>query len=147
MWTALTDWRTGWCRSGRIFLTGIDRADSVSWDPHKQLGVPIPNSVLFAKHSEDFDRMALFSSYFNRKEATEPNPGVKSMPSTRPFSALPLVTSLKHQGLTRVRERLRVPLEAIRKLAVHLDEQPDFETSHAPDTGIVCFRIVPKGCL
>jgi L-2,4-diaminobutyrate decarboxylase len=126
-------------------FNGIDRADSVSWDPHKQLGVPIPNSVLFVKNPDDFDRMALFSSYFNRKEATEPNPGVKSMPSTRPFSALPLVTSLRHQGLARVRQRLRVPLEAIRDLAGYLNEQPDFETSHAPDTGILCYRIVPQG--
>ncbi len=126
-------------------FSGIERADSVSWDPHKQLGAPIPNSVLFVKSSVDFDRMALFSSYFNRKEANEPNPGVKSMPSTRPFSALALVTSLKHQGLARVRERLRAPLEAIRDLAAYLDGQGDFETSHAPDTGIICFRIVPEG--
>ena len=28
---------------------GLDRAHSITWDPHKQMGVPIPNSVLFAR--------------------------------------------------------------------------------------------------
>ncbi len=73
-------------------FAGDDQADSISWDPHKQLGAPIPNSILFVKQRTDFARMALHSHYFNRAEDSEPNPGLKSPPSTRPMSALPLVT-------------------------------------------------------
>jgi glutamate/tyrosine decarboxylase-like PLP-dependent enzyme len=124
---------------------GVERADSVSWDPHKQFGVPIPSSILFARRAEDFGRMALHSSYFNRPDTQEPNPGIKSLPSTRPFTALPLVASFRHQGLRGVRERLRAPLEAIRRLSEYLKTLDDIELYHDPDTGILCFRMVPEG--
>ena len=74
-------------------------ADSITWDPHKQLGVPIPNSVLFVKERGNFARMALHSGYFNRADEAVPNPGLKSPPSTRPLSALPLVTAIRGRGL------------------------------------------------
>ncbi len=126
-------------------FAGDTRADSISWDPHKQLGAPIPNSILFVKQRADFGRMALHSHYFNRAEDVEPNPGLKSPPSTRPMSALPLVTILRGQGLSRVVEELRSPLVAMRSLADYLETLPDVELCHQPDTGILCFRIMPAG--
>lgn len=127
----------------RLF-DGVERADSLSWDPHKQFGVPIPSSILFARRGEDLRRLAIFSSYFNRPDAVEPNPGVKSVPSTRPFTALPLVTSIRHQGLAGVGARLRKPLQVIREVYERLDEEPDMEPLHRPDTGILCFRVIPR---
>jgi L-2,4-diaminobutyrate decarboxylase len=126
-------------------FSGIELADSVSWDPHKQLGVPIPNSLLFVRRREDFGRMALHSDYFNREGDIEPNPGLKSAPSTRPLSALSLVTSLRYQGMAQVRQRLYAPLVAIRTVAEYLQGEGDIELWHQPDTGILCFRITPEG--
>lgn len=130
----------GW----KELYAGLELADSITWDPHKQLGVPIPNSLLFVTQKEDFNRMALYSVYFNRKEDEEPNPALKSIPSTRPFAALPLVTSLRYQGMKKVIERLRVPLAAVKDLAQYLDTQTDVECFHTPDTGIICFRMTPE---
>jgi L-2,4-diaminobutyrate decarboxylase len=127
----------------RLLFAGMELADSVSWDPHKQFRVPIPSSVLFARRREDFDRMALFADYFNQEGVAEPNPGLKSIPSTRPLAALPLVASLRHQGLEKVRRNLRAPLVAIRTLAGYIQEQPGLELAHQPDTGILCFRVTP----
>jgi L-2,4-diaminobutyrate decarboxylase len=124
-------------------FAGVELADSVSWDPHKQMGVPIPNSVLFVRRKEDFERMSVHTHYFNREEDTEPNPGLKSPPSTRPLSALSLVTSLRYQGLKRVVERLRSPLVAIKAAYETIQEDPDIEACHYPDTGILCFRVTP----
>lgn len=124
---------------------GVERAHTVSWDPHKQMGVPIPNSILFARDRELFRPMALFSHYWNRPDTEGPNPGVKSVPTTRPMAALPLVTSILHQGLGGVVEGLRKPLEAIRALHEALLDQPDAESLHEPDTGILCFRMIPPG--
>ena len=124
-------------------FAGDDLADSICWDPHKQLGAPIPSSVLFVRDRADFGRMALYSDYFNRAEDVEPNPGLKSPPSTRGMAALPLVTILRGQGLQRVLSDLRIPLEAVRQLADYLETQPDFELCHRPDTGILCFRLIP----
>ena len=123
---------------------GMDRAHSISWDPHKQMGVPIPNSILFARSRELFRPMALYSHYWNRSDAPGPNPGLKSIPSTRPLAALPLVTSIRHQGLDGLVARLRAPLDAVRGLYEALLEVPDMEPLHQPDTGILCFRVVPN---
>lgn len=122
---------------------GDARADSITWDPHKQLGAPIPSSLLFVRNEADLGRMSLYSAYFNRAEDAEPNPGLKSPPSTRSLAALPLVTLLRGQGIKRVIEALRVPLTAAEQLATYLQNQPDIELCHAPDTGIVCFRMTP----
>ena len=119
-------------------------ADSVSWDPHKQLGMPIPNSVLFMQRREDFRRMALYSDYFNPEGDPKPNPGLKSPPSTRPFSTLALVTSLLYQGMKNVVERLRKPLTAIKETADRIKSEPEIELSLQPDTGILCFRVKPE---
>jgi L-2,4-diaminobutyrate decarboxylase len=126
-------------------FAGDTRADSISWDPHKQLGAPIPNSLLFVKDGGEFGRMTLHSGYFNRADDVEPNPGLKSPPTTRPFAALPLVTLLRGKGLDQIRADLRAPLVAIRQLADYLPSQPDIELCHQPDTGILCFRVVPAG--
>ena len=126
-------------------FSGDEQADSITWDPHKQLSVPIPNSVLFVRDWRDFGRMSLHSGYFNRREDAEPNPGLKSPPTTRPLAALPLVTALRGMGLRGVRAELRAHVVAIQKLAANLAIQPDVRLCHQPDTGIVCFQMVPEG--
>ena len=126
-------------------FSGFEQADSVCWDPHKQFAVPIPNSLLFLRRKEDFNRMAIFGDYFNREDDPEPNPGLKSPPSTRPFSALPLIASILYRGMTKIIEDLRTPVEAIKGLAEELDKAPDFEVCHRPDTGLLCLRFVPPG--
>jgi L-2,4-diaminobutyrate decarboxylase len=124
---------------------GDTRADSIVWDPHKQLSAPIPNSVLFIKQKLEFGRMVLHSSYFNRPKDLGSNPGLKSPPSTRPMSALPLVTILRGQGIEKIIAGLRSPLMAIRNLADALNKQPDVEVLHEPETGILCLRMTPMG--
>jgi len=41
----------------REFLKGFDKADSMTWDAHKMLGVPLMCGVLFARDPECFDRV------------------------------------------------------------------------------------------
>jgi L-2,4-diaminobutyrate decarboxylase len=122
-------------------FSGMEKAHSISWDPHKQMGVPIPSSVLFLRNEKDFERMAVYSHYFNREG--ELNPGLKSPPSTRPFSALPLVTSIRYQGLHAFLNRLRIPLKAIQSLYDRLITDEDIEVCHVPELGILCFRMTP----
>ena len=123
---------------------GIEFADSVSWDPHKQFGIPIPNSILFVRRKEDFNRMSLRSDYIYREGESVPSPGLKSPPSTRPFSALSLVTSIKFQGISKIQERLRSPLQAIETIYNSLKSDLEIELCNEPETGILCFRILNK---
>ncbi len=124
---------------------GIELADSVSWDPHKQMRVAIPSSLFFVRQGDNFKRMTIHGDYFNRQEESTPSPGLKSPPTTRPLSALALVCSLKHMGMKKTMKVLKSPLQTIKQIFLYLQEQEDFELVHKPDTGILCLRISPKG--
>jgi L-2,4-diaminobutyrate decarboxylase len=126
-------------------FAGVEVADSVIWDPHKQMSVPIPSSILFVRRKEDFYRTVLYGDYFNRPDDPHPNPGLKSPPTTRPLSALPLVASIRFLGLSKVVERLRSTLIAIKTAAEFIKQEPELELMHEPDTAILCFRILPDG--
>ncbi len=128
----------------KFLFNGIELADSITWDPHKTLGVPIPNSLLFLKRKEDFWRHSIFGDYFNRKDDPEPNPGLKSPPTTRPFSALPLVTSIRYLGLDGVINRLKAHLYPIQTVYEKLKNDKEIKLFHKPDLGILCIRIVPQ---
>ena len=39
------------------FLKGIDKADSMTWDAHKMLGIPLMCGVLFTRNTGHFDRV------------------------------------------------------------------------------------------
>jgi len=58
---------------------------------------------------------------------------------------LPLVTSLRYLGMKKVIKRLKAPITAIRELAEMLKNETDVEIALQPDTGILCFRLVPEG--
>ena len=126
-------------------FAGIERAHTLAWDPHKQMAVPIPNSMLFARDAKLFECMAVHSAYFNRADSPEPNPGLKSTPSTRPLSALPLLASILHQGLDGLEARLRAPLVTMQSLHAYLSEQDDMEPVHEPDTGVLSLRLRAAG--
>ncbi|MFQ5721702.1 MAG: hypothetical protein ACE5GI_04355 [Candidatus Aminicenantales bacterium] len=104
---------------------------------------PIPNSLLFLRRNQDFSRVALHSDYFNPEDKFHPNPGLKSPPSTRPLSALSLVTSLRYQGMKKVIKRLQASLSAVRIAAKYLKNSADMELCHQPQTSILCFRTTP----
>lgn len=129
----------------KALFEGVARADSITWDPHKQMGVPIPSSLLFLQNGADFQRMAIFSDYFNRQGESKPNPGLKSPPSTRPLSALALVASIRHLGLVNLKQRLRAPLETVKQAVAYINCQSDLELMLQPDLGIFCVRLVPEG--
>ena len=42
-------------------------------------------------------------------------------------------------------ERLRAPLEAVKTVYENLKTDPEIELCHKPDTGILCFRLMPSG--
>ena len=125
-------------------FNGIELVDSITWDPHKTLGVVIPNSLLFLKRKDDFRRHSIFGDYFNREDDLEPNPGLKSPPTTRPLSALPLVTSIRYIGIDGLRKRLNDNLITIQTVYNELKKDNEIEVCHKPELGVLCIRIIPE---
>jgi aromatic-L-amino-acid/L-tryptophan decarboxylase len=137
-------------REGRALLTGIDRADSVTLDPHKWLfqpfecgGVLIRDGALLAR------TFAIHPDYLDSTETQgtgEVNLGEWGLQLTRGFHALKVWMSVHAFGLAAFRAAIGRNME----LAAYAEELVHAQaalTLMAPASlGIVCFRREWPGC-
>ncbi len=82
-------------------LAGIERADSVTWDAHKWLSVPVGAGMFFSRHPQVID--AAFSvdarSYVPAGVAEARDPYVTSMQWSRRFIGLKLFMAIAELGM------------------------------------------------
>ncbi|MFW6152918.1 MAG: pyridoxal phosphate-dependent decarboxylase family protein [Halobacteriota archaeon] len=128
-------------------FAGLERADSVTLDPHKWLSVPYAcGCVLFrdatvqartyAMDAEYLDRMA--DDAYHGMDYSSMGPEL-----SRPFRALKVWMSLKHRGLEGYRDQFRRSLRCAEHLHELVREADDFEVLHEPTLFIYSFRYVP----
>lgn len=85
----------------RILLDGIERANSLCWDPHKMMGMPISCSVFLVRNSEALKTACSHNDsahYLLHKEATELDLGRLSLQCGRRVDALKLWLSWRATG-------------------------------------------------
>jgi L-2,4-diaminobutyrate decarboxylase len=133
----------------RHLLAGIERADSVAWDPHKMLFMPISaGAVLFRdrRHLDAaFQQSAPYLFHLRDGEQRSSDIGKRTLQCSRRFDALKLWVALKHYGLehfARIQERT---VENARLLHAKLQAAVDFQPLHRPDSNILCFRYLGDG--
>jgi glutamate/tyrosine decarboxylase-like PLP-dependent enzyme len=133
--------------AGRV--PDLERADSITIDPHKWFFQAYDIGGLLVRRREDllrtFHREPEYYRYPSPEEAPL-NWYQYSLEGTRRFRALKLWLSWKHLG-TEGFGRL---VERTNDLAAHLVERlralPEFEVAPAePELSVVCFRHVPDG--
>jgi L-2,4-diaminobutyrate decarboxylase len=123
-------------------LRGIDRADSVTWDPHKLMLVPIPCSVLLVRDEARLDAaFAQAAPYlFRGGDGRNEDQGVRSFACSRRLEAVKLWVVLQRygtDGLAALHDRLcRMATALHARVAAH----PSFEPLHEPESNILCFR-------
>jgi aromatic-L-amino-acid/L-tryptophan decarboxylase len=125
-------------------VTGLDRADSVTIDPHKWFFQPYDIGALLVKRQEDLRNTFHREPEYYRVWEPEDSPlhwYQFSLEGTRRFRALKLWMSWKHLG-TEGFARL---IEQNDDLAAHLSERLDREGWDVidPELSVVCFRHVP----
>jgi aromatic-L-amino-acid/L-tryptophan decarboxylase len=135
---------------GRKLLTGIERADSLSLDPHKWLFQPFEIGCVLARDArllkQTFHTMAGYLEDTKRVEEEEINYYDYGVQLTRGFRALKLWLSLKTFGATAFREAIDRGFE-LAEFAEGVLRQSDCWLIVSPATfGIVTFRYVAKGC-
>lgn len=126
---------------------GLDRADSVTLDPHKWLSVPYAcGCVLFRDENVQIRSFAMDANYLD-KTADDAYHGLyySSMGPelSRPFRALKVWMSLKHRGLEGYREQFRRTIRCAERLHELVGAADDFEELHRPTLFIYSFRYVP----
>lgn len=135
------------CPEFRKYWTGIDRADSLVFNPHKWLGAQFDCAAHFLRDPEDLVRsLAIRPEYLK----THGQDGIVdysewSVPLGRRFRALKIWFLLRTYGLQGLRERLRDHVNWSGALHDRLAATPGFQIVTPPMWSLFTFRLAPEG--
>ncbi|MFW5951880.1 MAG: pyridoxal phosphate-dependent decarboxylase family protein [Gemmatimonadota bacterium] len=128
-------------------LRGIERADSISWDPHKMMFMPISASAVLvrdrARLDAAFDQSAPYLFHPRPGETRSRDIGQRTLQCSKRFDALKLWVALEHYGLDHFARLQERTVENTRALHDLLTAADDFEPAHDPESNILCFRWLP----
>jgi glutamate/tyrosine decarboxylase-like PLP-dependent enzyme len=118
-------------------LAGIERADSLTWDAHKMMGVPLTCSALLVRDPEIlFDSFKEVAEYLFQSDSDHLNPGNRSIQCGRRNDALKLWAAWQRLGdegwAQRIEKQMSLSRYAAKRISQHseleLCEQPTFIT-------------------
>jgi aromatic-L-amino-acid/L-tryptophan decarboxylase len=125
---------------------GMERADSLSLDPHKWLYQPAGCGCLLYRDPSAAQRAFAHSGDYARVLSDDPIEGFaffeESIELSRPFRALKLWLSLRYYGLHAFQESIREDLHLAQVLTNTIDAEPRLERLAPVALSAVCFRYV-----
>lgn len=136
----------------RGLYRGLDRASSLTIDPHKWLSVPVECGCVLVRDRELLRRtFSLVPPYLFLEEGK----GIGGPPSyaefgfqqTRGFRALKLWMTLQHAGRQGLTDLVVRHVALARELARMIEVAPDLELAAPVELSVVCFRYVGDGGL
>jgi 5-histidylcysteine sulfoxide synthase len=123
-------------------LRGMERADSLSLDPHKSFYMPYGTGVLLVRDAAKLRWPRGFeSSYMEAPDPAQPNYSDMSPELSRDFRGLRLWLSIKAFGLQAYRQELQEKWRLARQLATWIETEPKLELTAAPELSILAFRV------
>lgn len=127
----------------RSMLRGIERADSVTIDAHKQFYVPMGAGMVLFKDPERLSSIEHHAEYIIRQGSKDL--GSHTLEGSRPGMAL-----LVHAGLNIIGRKgyellIDQGLEKAHYFAGLIEQHPDFELVVSPTLNILGYRYVPAG--
>jgi glutamate/tyrosine decarboxylase-like PLP-dependent enzyme len=131
------------CEQGRAVLDGLNRADSLSIDPHKWLFQPYEiGCVLILRQQHLKDTFKVSAEYLKiiEESAEQPNFSDYGVQLTRGFRALKLWMSLKVFGAEAFRLAVDWGIELAEMAETVLRRMPMWEVTSPAWIGIVSFR-------
>ena len=127
----------------------LERADSVTVDPHKWFFQAYDIGGLVVRHRDDLATAFHGSPEYYRSANPEDEPlnwYQFSLEGTRRFRALKLWFSWKHLGTDGLARLVECNVDLARYMAARIAESDDFEAAPPePDLSVVCFRHLPGG--
>ncbi|KII18552.1 pyridoxal-dependent decarboxylase [Phaeobacter sp. S60] len=135
------------CPEYRHYWPGIERADSIVFNPHKWLGVQFDCSAHFLKNPDDLVRTLAISPEYLKTHGKDGiiNYSEWSVPLGRRFRALKIWFLIRTYGLEGLRQRLRNHVTWSQQLHDRLQLEPDFEIVTPPMWSLWSFRYQPDG--
>jgi aromatic-L-amino-acid/L-tryptophan decarboxylase len=127
---------------------GIERADSLTLDPHKWLGVPVDSGCALVRRADDLrEAFSTVPPYLRQDAGDEVGTFAEyGLEQTRPFRALKTWATIAARGRDGIVEQVVRANALARTLAALIEREPMLELAAAPETSIVAFRARPPGC-
>ncbi len=126
---------------------GLERADSVSCDAHKLLGVPNDCGVVMVRHAERLRRAFSIAAPYLRSSLEGENHTFDFFEygpqMSRAFRALKVWMTMRFFGARALRELFAKNIGLAHRLHGLVREHPNFEVLHQPSLYVYSFRYVP----
>jgi aromatic-L-amino-acid/L-tryptophan decarboxylase len=130
---------------GRERLTGIERADSITLDPHKSLFLPFGTGALLVRDRDALARTFAEDADYLRDHDDDPNalPDFSALGPelTREWRGLRLWLPLTLHGTAAFEAALDQALDLARWATEQLEEDESVEVVSRPDLSILTFRV------
>ncbi|MFH1976845.1 MAG: pyridoxal-dependent aspartate 1-decarboxylase PanP [Pseudomonadota bacterium] len=123
-------------------LDGIELADSVTIDGHKQFYMPMSSGMVYFKDPCQMDSIIYHANYVNRLGSVDL--GIKSLSGSREANSLILDSALKIMGSGGYALLIEHGIETAKSFAEEINNRSDFEIVTPPELNILTYRICPK---
>jgi glutamate/tyrosine decarboxylase-like PLP-dependent enzyme len=129
----------------RHLMDGSHLADSVTWDCHKLMGVPVVASFYLSRHVGLLEQgFAAAAPYLLQADGNDWNPSVRSMQTGRRNDALKVWATLRYHGLTETAARIdRLFRQAAYARQIVVDD-PQMTLFCEPEYVNLCFYVGGK---
>ncbi|CAM5352761.1 amino acid decarboxylase [Streptomyces spiroverticillatus] len=132
----------------RAKLKGIEKVDSLTWDAHKMLFVPAPCTLLFYRNGEKgqgaFRQQASYVFDEEPDIYTDLDSGSKNFECTKRPMIMPLWTLWSVFGRALFAEKIDYLCDLTAQAHQVVEQEPDFDALHRPESNILCFRYRPS---
>ncbi len=128
------------------FLEGRDKADSLSWDGHKMLGVPLMCGVLFVREAGSFDRVCNLgdTSYIFHDGAQRQDLGPYSLQCGRRVDMFKMWLEYVYYGEQGFEQRIDKFMTLSALAEGRILAEPSLELQSQRWINNICFRSIPS---
>lgn len=126
----------------RGLLAGIERADSITIDAHKQMYVPMGAGIVLFKNPTDVAAIAHHAEYILRRGSKDM--GVHTLEGSRPGMAMIVHACMKIIGRKGYEILIDRSISRAKHFAKLINSEADFQLISEPELCILTYRYVPK---
>jgi len=134
----------------RPITSGLERADSLAFDLHKWMYMPIEVGCVLVRfpeaHRNTFNTPASYLAFMERGLASgEWWPSEYGVQLSRNFRALKVWMSLKEQGIEKYGRLIKQNVDQVQYLVKLVNQHPHLELMAPAPLNVACFRFVADG--
>ncbi|TYT73621.1 pyridoxal-dependent aspartate 1-decarboxylase PanP [Desulfobotulus mexicanus] len=125
----------------RHLMDGIELADSVTIDGHKQFYMPMTCGMVYFRDPFHLDAISYHANYIIRRGSVDL--GIKTLAGTREANSLILDSAIKVMGRKGYGMLIDHGIDLARKLAEEIRKRDNLQLVTAPELNILTYRFCP----